>query len=69
MMKAVFKKLFKSSSKDKVAVATNNTNEQQQEGTSRNNVTDSPARRVKWWENFSSFALLIDIWLDVIESY
>lgn len=48
MMKAMFKKIFKSSSKDKVAVVTNNLNEpQQQEGTSRN-VTDSPVKRVKW---------------------
>jgi hypothetical protein len=46
MMKAVFKKLFKSSSKDKVEVAKNN--EPQQEGTSSRNVLPSPARKVKW---------------------
>ncbi|KAG5675406.1 hypothetical protein PVAND_005314 [Polypedilum vanderplanki] len=46
MMKAVFKKLFKSSPKDKVDVAKNN--EPQQEGTSRQNVVlPSPARKVK----------------------
>jgi hypothetical protein len=47
MMKAMFKKIFKSSSKDKVAAVTNNLNEPQQEGTSRN-ASDSPVRRVKW---------------------
>lgn len=50
MMKAVFRRIFKSSSKDKVAVAEINKNEQ--EGSSTNNGsskngTGSPSRRVK----------------------
>lgn len=54
MMKAVFRRIFKSSSKDKVAVAEINKNEPEESnknnGNSRNG-TGSPSRRVKWWES------------------
>ena len=54
-MKAVFRKLFKSSARDKVEVAKNN--EPQQEGTSRQNaVLPSPSRKVKWWVLIEFFA-------------
>ncbi|CRK93325.1 CLUMA_CG006866, isoform A [Clunio marinus] len=47
MMKAVFRKLFKSSNKDKVAVAGTNNSNKEQDGKNNKNVNDSPSKRIK----------------------
>jgi hypothetical protein len=53
MMKAVFRKLFKSSARDRVGVtANNNVNHNEPEGGNSNNnvksANGSPSRRIKW---------------------